>query len=83
MLTVLRSSCKATRKVSRSDNPSRVIVADQIPTISVADWIPTLETLGVETRDPAGGETWGAYVAMSAIDPTVIQSLLYSRPSRC
>ncbi|KAL8277589.1 hypothetical protein RQP46_010021 [Phenoliferia psychrophenolica] len=36
----------------------------------VANWIPTLEALGVETRDPAGGETWGAYVTTSAIDPT-------------
>ncbi|KAK4705020.1 hypothetical protein P7C70_g1189, partial [Phenoliferia sp. Uapishka_3] len=35
----------------------------------ISNWIPTLETLGVETRDPAGGETWGAYIAMSAIDP--------------
>ena len=35
----------------------------------VANWIPTLANLGIETRDPAGGESWGAFIATSAIDP--------------
>ncbi|KAK4702645.1 hypothetical protein P7C70_g3577, partial [Phenoliferia sp. Uapishka_3] len=35
----------------------------------VANWIPTLANLGIDTRDPAGGESWGAFIATSAIDP--------------
>lgn len=30
----------------------------------------TLGVLGVATRDPAGGESFGAFIATSAIDPT-------------
>ena len=36
----------------------------------VGDWIPTLANLGVpEPPDQAGGQTWGAFVATSAINP--------------
>ena len=31
-------------------------------------WVPTFANLGIDTRDPAGGETWGAYTAMSALN---------------
>ncbi|KAM0751735.1 alcohol oxidase [Meredithblackwellia eburnea MCA 4105] len=40
------------------------------PGFLFANWIPTLANLGVGTRDPAGGENWGAYICTSAIDPT-------------
>ncbi|KAK4058384.1 hypothetical protein OIO90_000542 [Microbotryomycetes sp. JL221] len=32
-------------------------------------WIPTLANLGVETRDPADGNSYGAFIATSAINP--------------
>lgn len=36
----------------------------------VADWIPTLENLGVPgSPDPSGGQSWGAFIATSAINP--------------
>lgn len=28
-----------------------------------------MANLGIGTRDPAGGESWGAFIATSAIDP--------------
>ena len=34
------------------------------------EWIPTLANMGVETRDPAGGQGWGSFIATSAINPT-------------
>ncbi|GAA5982892.1 hypothetical protein JCM5350_001544 [Sporobolomyces pararoseus] len=34
------------------------------------EWIPTLANMGVETRDPAGGDGWGAFFATSAINPS-------------
>ncbi|GAA5855847.1 hypothetical protein JCM8547_000383 [Rhodosporidiobolus lusitaniae] len=37
---------------------------------STFEWIETLGNLGIDTRDPAGGENWGAYIATSAINPT-------------
>ncbi|GAA6000162.1 hypothetical protein JCM10207_007884 [Rhodosporidiobolus poonsookiae] len=37
---------------------------------STYEWIDTLATLGIDTRDPAGGENWGAFIATSAINPT-------------
>ncbi|GAA5974228.1 hypothetical protein JCM11641_003339 [Rhodosporidiobolus odoratus] len=37
---------------------------------STFEWIETLGNLGVDTRDPAGGENWGAFIATSAINPT-------------
>ncbi|GAA6037291.1 hypothetical protein JCM8097_008666 [Rhodosporidiobolus ruineniae] len=37
---------------------------------STFEWIETLGNMGVDTRDPAGGENWGAYIATSAINPT-------------
>lgn len=33
-------------------------------------WIETLGNLGVETRDPGDGQSFGAFIATSAIDPT-------------
>ncbi|GAA5924466.1 hypothetical protein JCM10213_004584 [Rhodosporidiobolus nylandii] len=36
---------------------------------STFEWVETLGNMGVDTRDPAGGETWGAYIATSAINP--------------
>lgn len=33
-------------------------------------WVSTLGNLGIDTRDPACGETWGAYISTSAIDPS-------------
>ncbi|BGO89994.1 hypothetical protein NBRC10512_001979 [Rhodotorula toruloides] len=37
---------------------------------SMFEWIPTLENMGLDSRDPAGGENWGAFIATSAINPT-------------
>ncbi|GAA5936260.1 uncharacterized protein JCM15063_002761 [Sporobolomyces koalae] len=37
---------------------------------SIYEWIPTLANMGVETRDPAGGEGWGSFIATSAINPS-------------
>ncbi|GAA5906271.1 GMC family oxidoreductase [Sporobolomyces salmoneus] len=37
---------------------------------SMYEWIPTLGNMGVESRDPAGGDGWGAFFATSAINPT-------------
>ncbi|TNY22372.1 GMC oxidoreductase [Rhodotorula diobovata] len=37
---------------------------------STNEWIPTLAALGIDSRDPAGGENWGAFIATSAINPT-------------
>ncbi|GAA6062424.1 hypothetical protein JCM10212_006059 [Sporobolomyces blumeae] len=37
---------------------------------STFEWIPTLANLGIDTRDPAGGEVWGAFIATSAINPS-------------
>ncbi|GAA6053831.1 hypothetical protein JCM3770_004740 [Rhodotorula araucariae] len=37
---------------------------------STFEWIDTLGALGVDSRDPAGGENWGAFIATSAINPT-------------
>ncbi|POY72705.1 hypothetical protein BMF94_4535 [Rhodotorula taiwanensis] len=37
---------------------------------SIKQWMPTLGNLGVGTHDPDGGESWGAFIATSAIDPT-------------
>ncbi|BGP30484.1 hypothetical protein JCM10296v2_002239 [Rhodotorula toruloides] len=37
---------------------------------STFEWIPTLENMGLDSRDPAGGENWGAFIATSAINPT-------------
>ncbi|BGP46470.1 hypothetical protein JCM10450v2_002315 [Rhodotorula kratochvilovae] len=37
---------------------------------STFEWIDTLGAVGVDTRDPAGGENWGAFIATSAINPT-------------
>ncbi|GAA5847460.1 hypothetical protein JCM5353_005428 [Sporobolomyces roseus] len=34
------------------------------------EWIPTLANMGVGTRDPAGGEGFGSFIATSAINPT-------------
>lgn len=32
-------------------------------------WVPTFKALGIDTRDPAGGDTSGAYISPSCIDP--------------
>ncbi|GAA5873248.1 hypothetical protein JCM1840_000006 [Sporobolomyces johnsonii] len=37
---------------------------------STYEWMPTLENMGISTRDPAGGENWGCFIATSAINPT-------------
>lgn len=37
---------------------------------STYEWIPTFAALGVDSRDPAGGENWGAFIATSAINPS-------------
>lgn len=37
---------------------------------STYEWIPTLANLGVGTRDPYGGDSWDAFIATSAINPT-------------
>ncbi|GAA5921451.1 hypothetical protein JCM3775_003055 [Rhodotorula graminis] len=37
---------------------------------STYEWIPTFAALGVDTRDPAGGENFGAFIATSAINPS-------------
>ncbi|GAA5911816.1 hypothetical protein JCM6882_003366, partial [Rhodosporidiobolus microsporus] len=37
---------------------------------STYEWIDTLGNMGIDTRDPAGGENWGAFIATSAINPT-------------
>ncbi|GAA5862628.1 hypothetical protein JCM3774_001083 [Rhodotorula dairenensis] len=37
---------------------------------STYEWIPTLANLGIGTRDPANGESWDAFIATSAINPT-------------
>ncbi|GAA5998759.1 GMC family oxidoreductase [Rhodotorula paludigena] len=37
---------------------------------STYEWMPTLANLGIDSRDPAGGENWGAFIATSAINPT-------------
>lgn len=39
------------------------------------EWIPTLANMGVDTRDPAGGEGWGAFFATSAINPSNVSIL--------
>jgi choline dehydrogenase len=43
------------------------------------EWIPTLANMGVESRDPAGGEGWGAFFATSAINPSNVSSLSFLR----
>lgn len=37
---------------------------------TTGSWIETLGNLGVESRDPANGNSYGAFIATSAIDPT-------------
>ena len=37
---------------------------------TMGSWIDTLSNLGVETRDPGRGQSYGAFVATSAIDPS-------------
>jgi choline dehydrogenase len=37
---------------------------------TTGSWIETLGNLGIESRDPANGNSYGAFIATSAIDPT-------------
>lgn len=37
----------------------------------MSSWIPTLQNIGIpESPDPSGGETFGGFIATSAINPT-------------
>lgn len=52
---------------------TRTFLLDRSSYPQVGDWVKTFANLGIPTRDPGGGEAYGAFIATSSLDPSSLQ----------